>query len=217
MAVYGLRDSILIHTSPLFAHALRTYTSENPGIAIRASYYSWTDFVPDRETCPQWVILDGFLDDYVPALIKVRALRKLGATPIVLGGLNQAQSELLTAAGAAGVIVEDLTVPELADEIGNIVNTWNPANQSPGADHCQLTDRELQIMELYSRRRGLQATVLGPALGLSAETVRAHIRNARKKLADLGLPCASRGQVSQTLVALGYSLSDEQWREAGRW
>lgn len=217
MAVYGLRDSILIHTSPLFAHALRTYTNENPGIAIRASYYSWTDFIPDRESCPQWVILDGFLDDYIPALVKVRALRRLGATPIVLGGLNQPQSELLTAAGAAGVITGDLAIPELAEEMGNVVNEWNPASHSAGADQCQLTDRELQILELYSRRRGLQATVLGPALGLSPETVRVHIRNGRKKLTDLGLPCASRGQVSQALVALGYSLSDEQWRQAGRW
>ncbi|MEE2567950.1 hypothetical protein V1638_00855 [Pseudarthrobacter sp. J64] len=216
------RDSLLIHASPLFAHALRAYTRENPGVTIRGAFYSWSDFVPARESCPQWVILDAYLDDYVPLLVKVRALSRLGATPVVLGALHPRQQEVLRAAGAAGVISEDLTVPELVAEIGRVVSRWTPTStpdggRGAGAEHCRFTDRELQIAELYSRRRGLHASVLGPALGLSPETVRAHLRNARKKLEELGLPGTSRTQLGQALVDMGYSLTDEQWRQAGRW
>lgn len=218
MTVSGLRDSILIHTSPLFVHALRNYVPDNAGVVICGAYYSWSDFVPARETCPRWVILDAFMDDYVPLLVKVRALHRLGSTPMVLGALNTRQQERLTAAGAAVVISQDLTIPQLAKQMDAVIDGWTPGSTAPVAvDHCNLTDRELQILELYSRRRGLQASVLGPALGLSAGTVRVHLRNARRKLEQIGWPCNSREQLAQALVALGYSLTDQQWKQSGRW
>lgn len=213
----GLRDSIVIHASPLFVHAFRFYQSEHPVMKVRDFYYSWSDFIPSRDACPQWVILDAFLDDYVPLILKVRALSSLGATPIILGSLDTRQEEVLLEAGAAGFISGNLTIPELVGEIGLLVSTWTRVTPNTTGERCMLTDRELQILELFSRRRGLHTGVLGPALGLSPGTVRVHLRNARVKLKLMGQPCTSRAQLGQAVVALGYSVSDAQWRLAGRW
>lgn len=213
-------DLTVVHSSPLFIHVLRSCVSEESTIRIADTYFSWSEFVPLRDFAAPWLLLDAFLDDHVPALVKVRALAKMGTRSLIVGPLTPKQVALLKAEGAAAVFVEDLTMPELTNAVSE---TMASADDEPRrvegsrVGPCNLSDRELQVLELYSRRRALQAAALGPALGLSPETIRVHLRNARHKLRQAGWPSTSRAELGRALTELGCSITDEQWQRIGRW
>lgn len=76
----------LIHTSPVVATALRHALRSGPApVRVETAVHAWADFQTEWDFAGDVVVVDALLDDHVPLPLKVRALRRLGSTPIVLG------------------------------------------------------------------------------------------------------------------------------------
>nr|WP_239529140.1 hypothetical protein [Paenarthrobacter ilicis] len=208
-----------IHRNPVLAHAV-AWEWQKDDVSTRPGdiHTSWSSFSQrDPEETAQWVALDAFADDLVPLPLKVRTIFAHGKRCIVLGKLNAAQHAALSAEGAVAVLEEDLTAAEIPRRIERVVTSTPERPRQGKGVGTALTDREIQILELYARRRALTASTLAAALGLHTTTVRGHLARGRKKLAAAGLRCGSRGELALALQEIGYSHTDAQWSAIGRW
>ncbi|YAL84381.1 hypothetical protein ACMYYO_06125 [Dermacoccaceae bacterium W4C1] len=204
----------LIMTSPVLARSLEAEAKRREDVQLGLSVFSWLDFTRAWDFDRSHVLLDGFLDDHVPLPLKLRALRRLGAHPLVLapsvaGGVGARTR----AEGGSGWITPDHSCAEIIDAVRK--PPWEVAERPLlGAD---LTDREIQVLVLYTSRRAFSPRRLARVMGVGEETIRAHLRRGRAKYAALGVRVDSRERLSQALNQDGYLISDEDWRRQGRW
>ena len=135
----------------------------------------------------------------------------------MLGQLTSTQRRALAAEGAVAALDGDATPMEIPRQIEAVIQRGFARLPRHSSIGTTLTDREIQVLELYARRRALTASALASALGLRTTTVRGHLARGRQKLAAAGLRCATRRDLAVTLQEIGYSHTDAQWSAIGRW
>ncbi|WP_258141755.1 MULTISPECIES: hypothetical protein [unclassified Arthrobacter] len=211
-------DVDFIHRNPVLNSAVM---SEWEGGAKAATlgqvYSSWASFSHNHPRAAHWIALDAFFDDEVPLPLKVRTIAATGRRCIVLGRVSQAQRFALAAEGAVAILDEDSTAAEIPRQIEAVVVGATPTLPPQTSIGTRLTDREIQVLELFAQRRALTASSLASGLGLRTTTVRGHLFRGRRKLTAAGLKCATRGELANALQEIGYSHTDAQWHAAGRW
>lgn len=92
-------------------------------------------------------------------------------------------ARLLLEAGAAGVLLKNATLSELALALDVVVAGGayvDPAVDSGPPRHQRLTEREREVLALAAE--GLSHEQIGRRLGIGAETVRTHARKAAERL-----------------------------------
>lgn len=211
----------LVHTSPVVTTALRDElrTGEHP-VTIASAVHSWTDFQAEWDFAGEVVVLDALLDDHVPLALKVRALRRLGPRPIILGpGRDSPFARRAAAEGARAWIEPGHTLAETADLIREVALLHAPAStraEPAAAPDAALTDRELQVLCLYAGTRGHSPAYLGQVLALRTETVRSHLERGRARYRAVGRPTHNRASLRRALIDDGWLIPPTVWAAAGR-
>jgi DNA-binding transcriptional ArsR family regulator len=207
-----------IHRNPILAGAVAAAWKRLPRTTAQGMVYtSWVSFSREHLFAALWIVVDAYMDDYVPLPLKVRSLSVTGRRCIVLGELSPVQERALIAEGAVAILDGDLTAEEIPERVEKVVAGNGRVHGSIQTVGTELTDREVQILELYARRGALTAPSLAAALGLSPSTVRKHLTRGRSKLARCGFSCGTRADLARTLQEIGYSHTDDQWRATGQW
>ncbi|WP_338750497.1 helix-turn-helix transcriptional regulator [Janibacter alittae] len=211
----------LVHTSPVVTTALRRELRGGPApVRVETTVHSWTDFRRDWDFAGDVVVIHALLDDHVPLPLKVRALRRLGSVPVVLGpGRETPFARRCGAEGARawieptnGLTTTARTIREVAS--GRIPEHARPAPAPPCS--AELTDRELQVLSLYASTRGHSPAHLGRVLSLRTETVRSHLARGRARYRALGHDTHGRAALRAALVADGWFLDPAVWTAASR-
>lgn len=211
-------DVDFIHRNPVLNSAVMSeWESSAKATTLGKVYSSWASFSRDHSRAAHWIALDAFFDDEVPLPLKVRTIAATGRRCIVLGRVSSAQRSALGAEGAVAILDDDSTPAEIPRRIEEVVAGSAPTLPAKPGVGTRLTDREIQVLELFAQRRALTASSLASALGLRTTTVRGHLFRGRRKLAAAGLKCATRGELANALQEIGYSHTDAQWHASGRW
>ncbi|SDX01895.1 hypothetical protein SAMN04487917_104136 [Arthrobacter sp. yr096] len=211
-------DVDFIHRNPVLSSAIMSeWQSSTEATTLGKVYTSWSSFSRDHPRAAHWIVLDAFFDDEVPLPLKVRTIAATGRRCIVLGRVSQAQRSALAAEGAVAILDDDSTAAEIPRQIEAVVVGSVAPLPTESSIGTRLTDREIQVLELFAQRRALTASTMAAALGLRTTTVRGHLFRGRRKLTAAGLRCATRGELANALQEIGYSHTDAQWQAAGRW
>jgi DNA-binding NarL/FixJ family response regulator len=112
---------------------------------------------------------------------------------------DQALARDVLAAGAAALVLKEAPLGDVARALEAVLagrSYLDPALGGVGSRPSKLTQRELAVLELLSE--GLQHEEIGRRLGISAETVRTHLRKACDRLG-----AATRTQAVATALRLG--------------
>ncbi|MFJ4170664.1 hypothetical protein ACIPY3_14245 [Paenarthrobacter sp. NPDC089714] len=212
-------DVDFVHRNPILAGAVAwEWKRRATTVTLGGIHTSWSSLLlQDPLEAALWVVLDAYADDLVPLPLKVRSLTAAGRRCVVLGQVTPSQRAALSAEGAVAILDPDSTAAEIPRLIEAVVlGSTRPLVPQPSVGK-ELTDREIQVLELYARRRALTASALAQALGLRTTTVRGHLARGRKKLTEAGLRCVTRGELAKALQDIGYSITDNQWHAVGRW
>jgi len=211
-------DVDFIHRNPVLNSAVMSeWAGSAKATTLGKTYNSWASFSQDHPRAAHWIALDAFFDDEIPLPLKVRTIAATGRRCIVLGSVSPAQRSALAAEGAVAILEDDSTAAELPRLIEAVVIGAAPTLPPQSSVGTRLTDREIQVLELFAQRRALTASSLAAGLGLRTTTVRGHLFRGRRKLAAAGFKCATRGELANALQEIGYSHTDAQWHAAGRW
>ncbi|GAA3270391.1 hypothetical protein [Paenarthrobacter aurescens] len=211
-------DVDFIHRNPVLNSAVTfEWAGSAKATTLGKVYSSWASFSRDHPRAAHWVALDAFLDDEVPLPLKVRTIAATGRRCIVVGSVRSAQRSALAAEGAVAILDGDSTAAEIPRQIEAVVAGAAPTLPTQPGVGTKLTDREIQVLELFAQRRAHTASSLAAGLGLRTTTVRGHLFRGRRKLAAAGYKCATRGELANTLQQIGYSHTEAQWHAAGRW
>jgi DNA-binding CsgD family transcriptional regulator len=198
----------IVDDTPYLGAAFAAYCAEHRDAAFEVGIVasSWTSFAAAWPALSNPVLFKAELRDHVPAALKVRALRRLDAPAIVVQHRASPVHELrLLREGAGAVIDRQSRLVELIEVIARVASRWSGAEPCPDATaDVLLTDRELQIAALFCGGAAPSAHTLGSALGLSTDTVRAHLARARRRLRALGDDVSSRAGLRRSLIARGF-------------
>lgn len=169
----------------------------------------WVTFGERWAFRPGTVIVSAELADHVPIVLKVRALDRLNARPIVLvADESDAVRARLIEAGARSVVPRSAGMDTLTEELLRIeLNPLRPRYSTRDPSGPNLTDRELQIAALFCGSAAPSATRLGQLLGLSPETIRVHLAHARRRYQERGHSVSTREELRYRLIADGWLLS----------
>lgn len=211
----------LVHTCPVVTTALRAELRRGPDpVRVDTAVHSWTDFRAEWDFAGEVVVLGALLDDHVPLPLKVRALRRLGSTPIVLGpGRETPFARRCGHEGAAAWIEPTLGLAATAEAIRQAAAGSPPAHaRLPAAAPAiaDLTDRELQVLGLYASTRGYSPADLGRVLALRTETVRSHLGRGRARYRSADRPTHTRAALRVALIEDGWFLDPAVWAAADR-
>ena len=211
----------VVHTSPVVTTALRhELRAGATPVRVETTVHSWADFRTEWDFAGDVVVVDALLDDHVPLPLKVRALRRLGSTPIVLGpGRETPFARRCGHEGAAAWIEPTRGLAETARTVreaalGVVADGARIAPAEPPL--AALTDRELQVIALYASTRGHSPAYLGRVLALRTETVRSHLERGRARYRRAGVATHTRSSVREALVRDGWVLDPQVWSTAGR-
>lgn len=211
----------VVHTSPVVTTALRhELRSGATPVRVETTVHSWADFRREWDFAGDVVIVDALLDDHLPLPLKVRALRRLGSTAIILGQGRATPFARRCGAEGAGAWIEPTR------GLAETARTIREAALGVVADHARiapaeppvaaLTDRELQVLALHASTRGHSPAHLGRVLDLRTETVRSHLERGRARYRRAGVATHNRSGVRAALVRDGWILDPEAWSAAGR-
>jgi len=211
-------DVDFIHRNPVLNSAIVSeWPRSSAATALGKVHSSWASFSREHPRAAHWIVLDAFFDDEFPLPLKVRTIAATGRRCIVLGRVSSVQRSALAAEGAVAILDDDSTAAEIPRRIEDVVVGSVPGLPPEPSIGTRLTDREIQVLELFAQRRALTASSLAAGLGLRTTTVRGHLFRGRRKLAAAGLKCATRAELANTLQEIGYSHTEAQWHAAGRW
>lgn len=211
----------LLMASRLEADCLSVYLASRVRSLSRITHITdpkMTD--QDRTLLAGVVILDtNFCEaSRIPRLVFRLAQEKRRV--ILLADANQ--RDVVHAAALAGVYsafsLED-PLAGLVDQIDAVLSgrswgqylTGNQWSAALAHDTNGLTAREAEIVTLYAGDAGQTVIEIGDALGISVNTVRAHLANVRKKLG--GAPTKNTLALRTALVEKGWL---PEWSEATR-
>jgi DNA-binding NarL/FixJ family response regulator len=186
---------------PALARAVCDYLSENGFEIVGSASDGRRALTLALETKP-----DVALIDYRMPLLSgselVRQLRQ--ATPataiaVYTADADEAVAHEVIEAGAVALVLKEAPLADLVRALEAAragVIYLDPALQRPGPANETLTARELDVLRLLAE--GLQHEQIGSRLGITAETVRSHVRKASDRLG-----ATTRTQAVATALRLG--------------
>lgn len=187
---------------------------------VETAVHSWSDFQTEWDFAGDVVVVDALLDDHVPLPLKIRALRRLGSTPIVLGpGGDTPFARRCGDEGAIAWIEPTHGLAETARTIREASLDVPPAHAlipAAAPPVAALTDREVQVLVLYAATRGYSPAYLGQVLTLRTDSIRSHLERGRARYRAAGIPTHNRTALRSALVADGWFLEPSVWATAGR-
>jgi len=167
---------------------------------------------------PDVVVLDLSMPD-INGILATRQIRKLSPeTEVLIFTMHESEHLVheVLAAGARGYLVKSSAVRELTRAIDQLLQHkpylsptvaetvldgyLNPEQKkrSPPSLYSQLSDREIQIVQLLSQ--GLTSKRIGASLGISVKTVETHRANIMRKLSVGSIAELVRYAVRNNLV-----------------
>lgn len=161
---------------------------------------------------PDVVVLRAAMRDVWPVVVKVRALQRLSCRTIVLAppAAPSALVRRVLSDGAAAVLPTDCRFEDLVDAtVREARHPRAPLTQPPAAP--DLTDREVQIGNLFASPRGYTTAQIGEVLGLSPNTVRAQLDSCRRRFRDRGEDVSDRARLRAALTDAGYTAGAAGW------
>lgn len=166
----------------------------------------WVSFGSRWTFDERTVVVSAELVDHVPVVLKVRAMDRVGARPIVLMAVeHEAVRQRLLEAGARTVLSRDAGFEPLLEALLRVAGSKNkPRRPAPDPKVPQLTDRELQISTLFCGTAAPSGTRLAQLLGLSNETVRVHLARARRRYRETGADVSAREDFRRQLIKDGW-------------
>lgn len=211
----------IVHTSPVVTAALcRELRHGSPPVRVDTAVHSWVDFQSRWDFAGGAVVVDAFLDDHVPLPLKLRALRRLGTRPIVLGPARETPFARRCGAEGAVAWIEPTHGVAATTQAIRMAAAGSPAEQTridpAAAPVAPLADRVLQVAALHVSTRGHSPAHLGRVLSLHTESVRRYIERARAPYRAAGHPTRTRGALQTALVADGWVLDPAIWVASGR-
>lgn len=187
----------VVHRSRLFRECLATALCADPLFRVTQFEHSSDDAPVDVDV---WIVDLGLPGDR--AIRMIQQFRDRGGSSKVIALISTVADEALVqcvAAGAQGCVVEDATFAELQEAIGNVIDgsaycshgimhcmfrqMRELAEQSQWrerASHAELTDRELEILNLISNHRSNKQ--IASQLCVSVYTVKNHVHHILEKL-----------------------------------
>lgn len=170
-------------------------------LTVERSEPNWIPFVSDFESAADTVVIRAELADHVPTVLKVRGIRNIGATPIVVcDSPTHAHTQRLYQAGARAVLTKSHSLHDLVQAIKGWGGGLRKSNE---ISDVMLSDRELQAACLYAGSAAPSARVLSEILNLPLTSVRTYIHRARVALRQVA-PTSSRRDLRQALIIDGW-------------
>ncbi|HMR48018.1 MAG TPA: hypothetical protein PKE40_02280 [Arachnia sp.] len=192
----------------LFIGAALSTLAGVPGsrLKIQRIEQGWIPYIASFDDAADVVILRDELGDHVPTVLKVRALARIKARPIVVADeMSDARRWRLVDEGAFVVLDRRTSVQELS---AFLVGRQPPpqVERPAGCVASRLSDRELQVSSLYAGRAAPSSTVLAQLLGIPVASVRTHLQRARTALRPGG-STSSRAELVSVMREQGWILA----------
>lgn len=211
----------LVHTSPVVTTALRRELQSGPHpLRVTTAVHAWTDFQNEWDFAGDYVVVDAQLDDHLPLAVKIRALRRLGSHPIIIGpGRDSPFARRAGAEGATAWIEPTESLGATAEAIRTVAAGEVPDIawiEPAGPPDVRLTDRQLQVLALFVAARGHSPAHLARVLALRTETVRSHIERGRARYREAGHATNNRAALRTAMIADGWTYDPQVWVDSGR-
>ena len=201
----------VVEDDPRFRRSLETLLSFSPGFTLAASHGSAEPLVAaaerakEEDAAPGWDLV--IMDIQLPGMDGIAAVGRLKAAwpsiPVVMLTVFEEPATILHAicAGADGYLLKRTPAPELLALLRSIAgggapltagvartvldllrHSEGPARPAAGGtpERLELTAREQEV--LRGLVRGMAYKQVADSLGISIDTVRAHIRGIYRKL-----------------------------------
>lgn len=188
--------------------AASTMLTADPELRMGVSSSDWLAF-HDWGYGSDLVVLRADVCDTWPALMKVRALRRLDCTVCLIlpGDASAAARQRMRDAGATALISESDGLEAALRTLHDVAADPPPLPHPCEADPI-LSDRVLQIACLYASTRAPSAQDLGRMFAISATTVRTQLQTARRLLQEAGWAASSRAELSAALRGCGLMIGE---------
>lgn len=198
----------LLYIGPALTAAV---TSRAVPLTLRRVVPNWIPYIASFDEAAGVVVVRAELNDHVPIVLKVRALAEIGALPVVLAEQpTTAHVQRLLQAGAYRVLTREQSFNDLLSVLQGIGRGVSPepwGQQRPVEAEmlgtARLSDRELQVVSLYTGWSAPSATVISKSIGVPLGSVRTHLQRARSALREVG-PTSSRESLRAALIASGW-------------
>ena len=169
------------------------------GISVLAVEARWTDLLAHKEFPFDVVVLDLNLGDNIPIGAKLRALRTVGSSAVVMS--RHADSGSINAAiqaGAMAFVAKTETADELIRAIKSAAERERhlPAHVATvlasfrATPDAGLGRQEQRALVLYAGGRSIKEVAL--AMATTDETVKSYIKRARRKYRQVGVDLGTR-------------------------
>lgn len=191
----------LLFVGPAFEGAVR---QRQLPLTVRRVESNWIAYIQTFDQAADVVILRSELNDHVPTILKVRALREIAVLPVVLADDPSPEHRWrLMHEGAAAVLTRDDSFEHLI--ASTLVSGASVEGAAPTTvSDARLSDRELQVAALYSGSEAPSATVIAGILGVPLASVRTHLQRARVALRVVG-PTSNRASLGRALALDGWT------------
>lgn len=184
-------------------HASESAAEWSIGIQTR----SWMDFSGTRASDADLVIVSAELVDHVPVVLKARAILRLGTqVGVLINTQPSAVTRRLEQEGTSFVAGRKNTSWQRLIEYIDTASS-GAAGQYRGIPGA-LSDRELQVAALFASRAAPTCRQIGDLLGLHGDTVRTHLKLARRRLSQAGRVASSREDLRAALLLEGYLVEE---------
>ena len=169
------------------------------GISVLAVEARWTDLLAHEEFPFDVVVLDLNLGDNIPIGAKLRALRTVGSSAVVMS--RHADSASVSAAmqaGALGFVPKTESADELIAAIQSAASSerhLSPELETALEDFAATPEalvgkQEQRALVLYASGRSIRE--VAAEMGTTEETIKSYIKRARRKYRTAGIDLGTR-------------------------
>lgn len=203
------------------AHLVRAIGAD-PALSLVAAVGTVAEGLAELAAEPDVLVADiGLPDGSGLEVVRARRQRQPEALSMVVTALGDERSVISAIeAGACGYLLKDGTTDEIAASIRELLDGGSPIHpaiarfvlrrlqaepsedDTPAADAPRLSEREHEVLQLVSK--GFRFPEIAETFGISAHTVRTHVRRIYRKL-EVG----SKGEAVYEAVQLGILKLDE--------
>jgi len=185
------------------------------GIDVLAVEARWSDLLAHREFPFDVVVLDLNLGDNIPIGAKLRALRTVGSSAVVMS--RHADSASVSAAmqaGALGFVPKTESADELIAAIQSAASSerhLSPELETALEDFASTPEalvgkQEQRALVLYAAGRSIREVAV--EMGTTEETIKSYIKRARRKYRTAGIDLGTRGLLRRYSEQAGWIPSE---------
>jgi len=217
-----IHSVLVVEDDPAMRGHLESAIESDPGLALSASVGTVAEGLAALEAAPDVLLADlGLPDGTGLDVVRARRARNPDALSMVVTALGDERSVLAAIeAGACGYLLKDETTATIASSIHQLLDGGSPIHpaiarfvlrrlqpEAPEASSERdstphLSAREHEVLTLVAK--GFRFPEIAELFGVSAHTVRTHVRRIYRKL-EVG----SKGEAVYEAVQLGILRLDD--------